>query len=206
MSNIRKNFPVPEGRFPELDIPYNIGTTLNVSIDQLIFRLQNREEDWADKEGYNHDEFYGFFPEFQRGQVWELQQKQQLIISILSGIPIGNFFINETFIEHTFIPGREDPDGMYQLNDVLYDGMQRFLAIFEFLSGDFEITWQGYTGTVVDFQPSLRRHILRYSVSLIQTSFMDWNELIDFYILINKGGIAHAEEDFQKALSAKKEK
>lgn len=200
---IRESFPKPKGVFPEVKVTPGIGTALNVSIDQLMYRLQNREEDWADKEGYNHDEFYGFFPEFQRSQVWSLEQKQQLIYSILSGVPIGNFFINETFVEHTSRPGHHDSDGMYRLNDVLYDGMQRFLAIFEFLSGDFEITWGGYTGTIIDFQPSLRRHILRYSVSLIQTDFTDWNDLIDYYILINKGGIAHTDEDFKKALDTK---
>ena len=200
---IRDNLPKPKGIFPEVNTVHGLGTTLNVSIDNLLFHLENREEDWADKNGYNNDKYYGFFPEFQRGQVWNLAQKQQLIYSILSGIPIGTFFINETFIEHPSLPGEANLDEMYRLNDVLFDGMQRFLAIFEFLSGKFEITWGGYTGTIVDFQPSLRRHILRYSVSLIQTDFTDWNELIDYYILINKGGIAHTDEDFERALNAK---
>lgn len=200
---IRNNMPKPLGKFPEVKVVHGIGITLNVSIESLLFRLQNREEDWADKEEYNHDKFYGLFPEFQRDQVWSLEQKQQLIYSILSGIPIGNFFVNETFVESLSRPGNPDEKSMYRLNDVLYDGMQRFLAILEFLSGDFEITWGGYTGTIIDFQPSLRRHIIRYSISLIQTDFADWNELIDYYILINKGGIAHTDEDFKKALDAK---
>lgn len=92
---------------------------------------------------------------------------------------------------------------MYQLDGVLYDGMQRFLAICEFLQGKFEITWNNHTGTILDFTPAMKRHILRYNVSLIETDFKDWNTLIDYYILINKGGVAHSNEDFAKAIAAK---
>lgn len=35
-----------------------------------------------------------WFPEFQRGLVWTQEQKEQLILSMLNGLPIGSFYLN----------------------------------------------------------------------------------------------------------------
>lgn len=36
-----------------------------------------------------------WFPEFQRGSVWTQEQKEQLILSMLNGLPIGAFYLND---------------------------------------------------------------------------------------------------------------
>lgn len=107
---IRDTLLQPSGQIDEGTLTQNIGTTFNISVDQLFFRAQNREEDWANNPNVSSDMLYGFFPEFQRDQVWSLEQKQQLIYSILSGIPIGSFFINETFIDHPTLKGKSDKE------------------------------------------------------------------------------------------------
>lgn len=86
---------------------------------------------------------------------------------------------------------------------VLFDGQQRFMAILDFLTGKFPITVEGKEFYVADlsFQEWLK--IKRYPISVIHSYIEEWNDLIDYYILINKGGTQHTSEEFQKALDCK---
>lgn len=45
--------------------------------------------------------------------------------------------------------------------------------------------------------------IKRYTVPIYQTAFADWNDLIDFYVLINSGGSVHTKADLEKAIGTK---
>ena len=136
-----------------------------------------------------------WFPEFQRGSVWSQEQKEQLVLSMLNGLPIGAFYLNEWW--------SDDEEKRAKIDHVLFDGQQRFIAILEFLTGHFPITFEGkeYYVTDLSFQEWL--NIKRYPISIVHSYIEEWNDLIDFYVLINKGGTAHTLEEFQKALDCK---
>lgn len=136
-----------------------------------------------------------WFPEFQRGSVWTQEQKEQLIISMLHGLPIGSFYVNEWW--------SDDEEKRAKIDHVLFDGQQRFTAILDFLTGKFPITFEGkqYYVTDLSFQEWLT--LKRYPISIVYSYIEDWNDLIDYYVLINKGGTAHTLEEFQKALDCK---
>lgn len=62
-------------------------------------------------------------PEFQRNDVWESQQRSELIESVLMGIPLPLFYLNET------------KDGKL----VVVDGRQRLTTFFRFLDNKFKL-------------------------------------------------------------------
>lgn len=61
--------------------------------------------------------------DFQRESVWKLQQKRELIESILMGLPLPIFYFNE------------DKEGRL----IVIDGRQRLTAIFSFLNNEFAL-------------------------------------------------------------------
>lgn len=60
---------------------------------------------------------------FQRESVWKIQQKRELIESILMGLPLPIFYFNA------------DKDG----NLIVIDGRQRLTALFEFIDNKFKL-------------------------------------------------------------------
>lgn len=133
-----------------------------------------------------------WFPEFQRGLVWTQEQKEQLILSMLNGLPIGAFYLNDWWFD--------DDEKRAKMDHVLFDGQQRFTAILDFLTGQFPITVAGKQYYVTDLSFSEWLSLKRYPISIVHSYIEDWNDLIDFYVLINKGGTQHTSEEFQKAL------
>lgn len=62
-------------------------------------------------------------PDFQRGLVWKLKQKSELIESILMGIPLPLIYV------------KEDEKGVY----VIVDGKQRLNTLFSFINNEFAL-------------------------------------------------------------------
>lgn len=124
---------------------------------------------------------------FQRNLVWTLEQKQSLILSILQQMPIGMFYINESF---------DNPN----IDVVLYDGKQRFDAIKGFLYGEFPITINNQDYYWYDLKDDDIATILSTSISINTTNFDSEVDLINYYLLINQAGRSHTEGDIQIAL------
>lgn len=125
---------------------------------------------------------------FQRNLVWTLEQKQSLILSILQQMPIGMFYINESF---------DNPN----IDVVLYDGKQRFDAIKGFLYGEFPITIDDQDYYWCDLKDDDVATILSTSISINTTNFDSEVDLINYYLLINQAGRSHTEDDIQIALN-----
>lgn len=125
---------------------------------------------------------------FQRNLVWTLEQKQSLILSILQQMPIGMFYINESF---------DNPN----IDVVLYDGKQRFDAIKGFLYGEFPITIDGQDYYWYDLKDDDVATILSTSISINTTNFDSEADLINYYLLINQAGRSHTKGDIQIALN-----
>ena len=62
-------------------------------------------------------------PDFQRGLVWNLKQKSELIESILMGIPLPLIYV------------KEDEKGVY----IIVDGKQRLSTLFSFINNEFAL-------------------------------------------------------------------
>lgn len=157
-------------------------------LDSLLFREVAKMErySWYIREGDGDNPTLDVA--FQRDFVWSLDQKQALILSILNNRPIGTFYFNES-----------DVDG--EIDDVLYDGKQRFSAIKEFMQGEFPVIVDGkeyhwYELPYVDY-----RNFLSYSVSVALSTFDSMEELIKYYIVLNTSGRIHTEGDIEKAKS-----
>ncbi|WHX41171.1 DUF262 domain-containing protein [Mesobacillus sp. AQ2] len=63
-------------------------------------------------------------PDFQREDVWKNRQKSELVESVLMGIPLPIFYLNET------------KEGKL----VVVDGRQRLTAFFQYLNEDYKLT------------------------------------------------------------------
>lgn len=157
-------------------------------LDSLLFREVAKMErySWYIREGDGDNPTLDVA--FQRDFVWSLEQKQALILSILNNRPIGTFYFNES-----------DVNG--EIDDVLYDGKQRFSAIKEFMQGEFPVIVDGkeyhwHELPYVDY-----RNFLSYSVSVALSTFDSMEELIKYYIVLNTSGRIHTEGDIEKAKS-----
>lgn len=143
--------------------------------------------------------------DFQRDLVWSLEQKQNLIISLINDLPIGVFYINrhpDPFVETRFesIETIKKIRENFGLDNILYDGKQRLTAIKDFIENKFNIEVNGEKYFFVNLDKDIKRTIRNTSISIIETEFSDKDELIKFYLKINTGGSLHSKEQLQKAI------
>ncbi|MFL1706673.1 DUF262 domain-containing protein [Campylobacter sp. MOP7] len=128
-------------------------------------------------------------PFYQRELVWTLEQKQDLIRSILYNIPIGGF---------VFVMRAYDKDSWQKLDKVTWnilDGKQRYNAIIEFLENKFDVDGKFFK----DLKPMDRKMFLKFS-SFTSLEFVDipFEMELDFYKKLNFGGTAHTKEDLER--------
>jgi hypothetical protein len=157
------------------------------STDYIHFNYQNR-----DIRGllYMYFSDYGFDlnPEYQRGNVWTLEQKQALIRSIFDQVDIGKFAV----IKRPWGSNPSEP-----LTPKLYevlDGKQRITALVEFFLGRFE-----YNGrTFHELHPLDQSHFRNYSVSYAETTPLTKAQKYRYFLRLNTTGTpvdpAHMEK------------
>ena len=124
-------------------------------------------------------------PGFQRPSVWTKEQKSSLIRSILRGLPTGTYYIN-----------RSDNA---ELNDLLFDGQQRFTAVQEFLDGSFPVTIEGEEFYWYNLPPRQLSQVENHLVQIVFTEFDSEEELVKFYIEMNENLSPHSKEEIQIA-------
>ncbi len=95
-------------------------------------------------------------PSFQRGLVWNIKQKSELIESIIMGIPIPVFYV------------KENPDGVY----VVVDGKQRLTTLFDFINNKFAL---GKLSILTEYRG------LRFN----DLSTLDQNKIEDYTLTVN---------------------
>lgn len=136
---------------------------------------------------------YVLDPAYQRGSVWSLEQKRNLIRSLFLGIPIGVIFLNRR--------GWHDEDAVSQR---VIDGKQRLEAIRGFVAGEFEIPgewvdskseWVKYA----DMHSKWRWDLDNSTISTIETDLKSEAEERDLFNLVNYGGTPHTDEDRRRA-------
>ena len=141
------------------------------TIDSLIFKLHRSSA------GVNMD------PEYQRGLVWTLAQKEDLIRSIFRNIDIGKFtFIKLSFSEH-----------LKYYYEIL-DGKQRLNTLCEFREGRF--TYEGRHFWELSFRD--QHHFEGYSVSVGEVAGMTEEQKLRYFLKLNVTGVPQDPEHIKK--------
>lgn len=141
--------------------------------------------------GFEDDDSY-IIPEYQRNLVWTLKQKQDLILSILNGNPIGDFLFKKEY--------KKDDNGRKKFGSIKWyviDGQQRVNTLREFILNKFSLN-NGMT--FKDLKYSDARYFLNdYEVITWSIEDISLNEEIDIYLKRNSGGTTHTEQEIEKA-------
>jgi len=126
--------------------------------------------------------------DYQRGHVWNLNQKEALIDSIFKNVDIGKF----TVIKR---PWGDNPN--VPATPLLYealDGKQRITAIYEFYTGKF--TYKGKY--FYELHPMDRHHFKEYGISYAESSGLTAEQKYRYFLKLNTTGTPIPEEHMNK--------
>jgi hypothetical protein len=132
-------------------------------------------------------------PDFQREFVWTLKQKSELIESVLMGIPLPMFYLNET------------KDGKL----VVVDGRQRLSTFFSFMNNEFKLKelrilpelngkdFDGLNGKLGKLQANLED--FQIIAQVIKPPTPDRIKF-DIFDRVNRGGTSLNQQEMRNAL------
>ena len=136
-----------------------------------------------------HAYHFGFElePEYQRGLVWELEDKVSLIDSIFNNVDIGKF----TFIK---------ADNIMDKNEVL-DGKQRLTTLLEYYEDRFKYKGRKFS----DLSRRDQNHFDSYSIAWGETSHLTQEQKLRYFIKLNTTGKVVDKEHLDKVKNMLKE-
>lgn len=130
--------------------------------------------------------YYGFGidlePDYQRGLVWDLDDKQKLIDSIFNNVDIGKFVL----IKLPYAPGRAS-------NECL-DGKQRITALIEFYEGRF--AYKGLTYHQMNYRD--QSHFEDYPVAIAHVRPMTDAQKSRYFLKLNTCGKPIDQEQLKR--------
>ncbi len=116
--------------------------------------------------------------DYQRGNVWTLEEKQDLVDSMFKNIEIGKIALIK----------RKYKEGMKSYE--VLDGKQRLNALVEFIEGRFE-----YKGkTFHELHPFDQHHIENYQVPTVTTPDLTDAQKYEYFLALNKKGRVQSDE------------
>jgi hypothetical protein len=164
------------------DIPQLI--VMNGGVTWSLSDIQGTLARWEKSYGLNID------PDFQRGHVWTQAQKVRFIEFLLRGGKVPPLRFNSP----TFSGARHERHSDLGEEVVIVDGKQRLSACLEFLQNKVAV-FGGYTLDQFDNPRKLLNGAeILYQVNKLQTR----RELLEWYLQINEGQVAHTEEELQR--------
>jgi len=118
-------------------------------------------------------------PEYQRGDIWTTEQKQNLIRSLIFWIQVPNLILNKKpkWYDWTII-----------------DWQQRYNSLVMFFNDKLTVDWIKYS----DLNNIQKRCFLNTSLWYIETQFKTIDKEKEFYILLNTWWTQHSKEDIEK--------
>ncbi len=136
------------------------------------------QEDWIDELGLDID------PDFQRAHVWNETQQIRYVEYILRGGKSGR----DLYFNH--------PNWMTSFKGpfVLVDGKQRLQAVRRFMNNEIKIFGDNKFS---DFEDRLG-YAPSFSVNV--NDLKTRKEVLQWYIDLNAGGVAHTEDEIQKVV------
>jgi len=126
-------------------------------------------------------------PDYQRGNVWSLDDKQKLVDSIFNNVDIGKFvFIKLPFKSNS--PSYE-----------CLDGKQRVTALIEFYESRF--TYKGLKFSEMNYRD--QSHFEDYAISVAHADEMSQKQKYDYFLKLNTSGkpVDSAHLDFVRGLA-----
>jgi len=164
------------GKIPQLTCQPNYRT--DVPFDAFTHALDRYLE-----MGLNLD------PDFQRGHVWNAEQKVKWIEFLLKG---GKSY-SDIILNH---PGWMKS---YKGDFVVVDGKQRLSAIAEFLKDGFPV-FAGLEGKPEGWKASEidRSAFRRVSIGFAVNNLKSRTDILRWYIELNEGAVAHTKEELDR--------
>lgn len=121
-------------------------------------------------------------PDYQRGYVWDLEDKRKLIDSIFKEAKIGLFVLNKK----PFSPTGPQSE--------IIDGKQRLTAIIEFIEDRFD--YKGYKWS--ELQKADRDRFRTHMIEMAELEEADEKTILRTFLKINRTGRAITEEHLNK--------
>lgn len=168
---------------------------MNRSVDHYIVH---------DSDDYNtgRPDIFDLNPPYQRGTVWTLEQRQRLIESFLSGIPIGSVTVNNRWA----VNGYQGPVGY-----AVVDGKQRIETVRAFVADEFavpadwfedeDIADENPDGTILFSQLTKRGQfgVHNWTIPTQEARLATVEDEARLFILLNSGGTAQTAADLDRA-------
>ena len=126
-------------------------------------------------------------PPFQRGSVWNLNQKKAWIQSILMGIGLPSLFVNQFDHSHP----------KYGFHTIVIDGQQRLRATAEFMQDQFPINGEYYSDQPLVFKRGFK--MSAGQVPLVICKYKTLKECAELYVKLLTAGTSHTPEEIKKA-------
>lgn len=141
---------------------------------------------------WKKDRYLELSPPYQRGDVWGYKRRQNLIRSILLGVPIPSIIINDRFAAH------------WTADETIavIDGKQRITAVLDFLDDVLTVPaeWfglEGAAGLIVfsDLPITQQRRIRQSPLPFTEGQLPTLEAEREVFDLVNFGGVPQGESD-----------
>lgn len=131
-------------------------------------------------------------PDFQRGHVWDEARQVAYIENLFRGVAPTVLRFN-----CASWGGRDQAGDINPGDIVCVDGLQRLTAVRRFMKGEFKIFGNEDSETLrgTQFDPN-RMSSFRLSIQMFDISWRQ--QLLQFYLDINRGGVVHTEEELAR--------
>lgn len=171
-------------------------------LTQLSLRNYNRSIDHV----VNRRERLEIDPPYQRGSVWDVERRQNLVKSILIGLPIGAITLNDRGYQ---VSGKDM---------AVVDGRQRIEVLWAFVDSEFAIPalwldetmiletepmrYEGQTVDGVRFSGTsivFHRKFSNMPIQMVEASVQGVEAEAEVFLLINAGGVQQTDENIAHA-------
>lgn len=184
--NTDKNYRVPETQYvPWINLrPYKKGETNFSNNDEIRLSYSNTtvESLLAKHLHFGVD----FDPDYQRGYVWDDDDREKLITSIFMGVDIGRFVLRNLDGDEWMEKG---------VGYEIIDGKQRFLTLLAFYENRFPYKGVYYN----DLSPKDKRCFKNATTAVAEVRNITKKETIRVFLLLNRSGKTVNDEVIRRA-------
>jgi hypothetical protein len=160
--------------------------TGNYKINSFLYMLKDSIDRYVEEYNLNLD------PDFQRHHVWNLNQRIQFVEFILQGGKCNPIYFNHT-------AWMKSVDGEM----VVVDGKQRLTSLLMFLNNEFTV-FKNLDDKGIGFYSNEFNHV-PYNIEIVINSLPTKKQVLEWYLQINKGNVAHTKEELDKVENMLKE-
>lgn len=204
-------------RLPEDGVALEAGIPVPRTLPNLSLNQRSRPADYLLSNRHKLD----LNPPYQRGSVWDLARRQNLMRSLLMGVPVGSVILNKRYgHDHAVsVVSGSDPRALYGV----IDGKQRIETLRAMADGEFGIPaeWvdERFQGALVDVEYDGRQvrgvrvdgpdhpflSILQdFPISTIEAEVRTVEEEAEIFLLINTGGVEQTTDSLATASTVAK--